>query len=165
MLLFLGCGSDSPVEPFSCTAGTPVVANYTNIGTFQADTVSERSTMVTGSSDVNVLTLNGLGIIGGANNNTVDGTESIRFDFDISPVSAVSYFVPIAGNVDGDGTAGDATVEAFDRMGTSLGTMPVTGAGTTSVSTMFGDEPLSAFVVTAAVDNFRIGRATYSPCE
>ena len=164
-LLLPGCDSDSPAGPFTCTPGTPVVATFTNLGTFQAATVSEQGTTVTGSSNVNVLSLNGLGIVGGMFDNDVDGTEWIRFAFDDSPVSEVSYHVIVAGNLDGDGTGGDAVIEAFDRMGTSLGTTPVTGAGLHSVSTMFGDEPLSAFIVTADVDNFRISRVEYSPCQ
>jgi hypothetical protein len=70
------------------------------------------------------------------------------------PVSQVSYYVPWAGNGNGDATAGTLRSEAFDRMGTSLGTRAVTSGGIIAVSTMFGDEPLSAFVVTATLDNF-----------
>jgi hypothetical protein len=166
-LVLFGCNSDSNSTgpAFTCTAGTPVVVDYTAMGTFQADTVHAGGVVVTGSNTVNVLNLNGLGIVGGTSDNIVDGSEWIRFDFDSTPVDSVSYYVPSAGNGNGDGTVGDATVEAYDRTGTSLGTMPVTSVGVKDVSGMFGGKPLSAFVVTAEVDNFRVGRVTYSACQ
>jgi len=166
-LVLLACGSDSDSTgpAFTCTPGTPIVVDYTSIGTFQADTVRAMGSVATGSNAVGVLNLNGLGIVGGLSNNVVDGSEWIRFDFDSAPVTDVSYFVPTAGNLNGDGTVGDATVEAFDRTGVSLGIEPVTGAGTMNVSAMFGDKPISAFVATAAVDWFRTSHLTYSACE
>ena len=119
---------------------------------------------ITGSAQVQVLSLNGLGVVGGSSDNDVDGAELLRFSIDADAATDVSYFVAAAGNLDGDGLAGEATVEAFDPSNSSLGVVAVNDTGTKNVSAMFGGEPIGAFVVRANVDNLRIQRVTYAPC-
>ncbi len=142
---------------------TPV--NYTNRGTFTAGMIYDAppGVRVTGSNTINVLNLNGLGIVGGSNNNTIDGNEFIEFEFDF-PSTATQYFVPSAGNIDGDGFVGEAIVQAFDENGMSLGSMPVNGSGNKDLNAMFGaGVRILGFRVTADVDSHRIGSVTVSP--
>jgi len=78
---------------------------------------------VTGSANINVLNLNGLGIVGGNDANGVDRAEFIRFSVDTGAASAVSYFVGTWGNLDGDGLGGEAIIEAFDASATTLASL------------------------------------------
>ena len=50
-----------------------VTVDYRTLGTFATPSLSQGDITVTGSGDVNVLNLNGLGIVGGFTNNTLDG--------------------------------------------------------------------------------------------
>ncbi len=160
-----GCNGDDDMSGFVCNPGAPATVTYDDQGTFQTPSLSLGGLTVTGSANVNLLNLNGIGIVGGQFDRDIDGTEWIRFDVDAGVAIDVSYLVQIAGNLDGDGLVGEATIEAFDRLGTSLGVLAVSGSGPKDVSAMFGDEPISAFVVTAAVDNHRIGNASYTACQ
>lgn len=146
-----------------CVQGPPTQVSYTSMGTFVAPMLYNNppGITVTGSNAINVLNLNGLGIVGGVNNNTIDGAEWIEFSFD-SPSNAVntSYFVSSAGNQNGDGFVGAAFVEAFDELGVSQGVVPVNGTGTFNMGTLFGPGLISYYRVTANVDNHRISSAT-----
>jgi hypothetical protein len=142
-------------------AHPPTVADFTTLGTFQTPSLDVGGIVVTGSANINVLNLNGLGVVGGIFDDTIDGSEFLEFSFSAGIALEVSYDVSSAGNQDGDGTAGDAILEAFDVGGTSLGTVAVSGSGTLDVSGMFGNVPLSAFKVTADVDNHRISKVRY----
>lgn len=159
-----GCSSDSTGN-FVCTPGTPATVDYKTQGTFTTTSLDLGGLTVTGSGTVNVLNGNGLGVVGGVFDNTVDGTEYLRFSVNGGAAADVSYIVTSAGNQNGNGFVGEATIEAFDHSGTTLGTRAVNGAGTMDVSTLFADLPISAFVATANVDNFRIGSAAYTPCQ
>lgn len=131
------------------------------MGTSVVTNLDFGSVVVTGSADLNLLNFNGLGVVGGLFNNTVDSNEWVRFDFATS-ATVVSYFVGSAGNQDGDGTVGDSFIEGFAIGGASLGSVPNNGSGVFDVSALFGGVPLSAFTVTADVDNLRIGSVTYT---
>lgn len=159
-VLFAACGDDNPAQ---LVCNQPVEVTYNDQGTFTTDTLKLGGATVTGSGTINVLNLNGLGIVGGAFDSTVDGAEFIRFAIDAGAATNITYFVQAAGNLDADGFAGEATIEAFDVAGASLGTVGVTGAGTMDVSGNFGVR-ISAFTVTAEVDAFRVGRLNYTAC-
>lgn len=159
-LALAGCSDNG----FTCAPGTPVTVDYGNQGTFRTASLGVAGVTVTGSDSVNVLNLNGLGIVGGSFDNDVDGTEWIHFAFSAPAAAAVSYHVLAAGNLNRDSVVGAAVLEAFDRTGRSLGTHAVDGAGPIDVSTLFGNTPISAFTATANVDNFRIDQLTYSAC-
>jgi len=139
----------------------PVTIDFTTLGTFTSASVVQPGVTVTGSNTVNVLNLNGLGIVGGAFNSRIDGSESITFTFD-NPASDVSYLVIGAGNLNADGLVGAATIEAFDSGGISLGTIPVDLTGVKEVSMNFGNELISKFTVTADVDSILIGTVTFN---
>lgn len=147
-----------------CAIGAVATVDYTNRGTLTAAMLDDDppGVLVTGSGTINVLNLNGLGVVGGNNSNTVDGAEFLDVRFD-HPSAATSYFVPSAGNLDGDGFVGEATVEAFDAAGTSFGTAAVNGSGTQNLATLFPNRRVARFRVTANVDSFRVGTITVQP--
>ncbi|MBU1411410.1 hypothetical protein KKC22_07805 [Myxococcota bacterium] len=118
---------------------------------------------VTGSNTINVLNLNGLGIVGGISNSTIDGTEWIDFEFD-HPSASTQFHVPSAGNNDGDELAGEATIEIFDALDVSLGTLALQGVGTRDLDALFpGITMIQRVRITADVDNHRIGSFTVRP--
>ncbi len=152
-LLALACGS---------AQAATVTANYTNVGTFQTASLNQDGITVTGSANVNVLNANGLGIVGGLDNNTIDTNESIQFLFNDGAAANVSYYVAIAGNTNGDGTSGGRTLEAFDINDVSLGTIAQTSAGTYQVSSLFGGVNISRFTLTSpGSDYYRVNSVTY----
>ncbi len=145
------------------TSPTTQNHNFTNLGTFSTPSLNEGTFAVTGSNDVNVLNLNGLGIVGGASSNTVDGSEWIEFTFD-APSQDISYFVNMAGQ-GGSGSLGQTSVEAWDANGVSLGTVLMTSTGTKLVSSDFGDVLISRFRI-SMLDNdlIRISRLEETVC-
>lgn len=168
VLTVSSCGSDS-TAPFVCNPGQPAVVQYDALGTFQTDTLVQGGLTATGSNTVNVLNLNGLGVVGGLSDNTIDGTtESLKFVVDAGAAIDVSYFVQIAGTTNPDGSPlAETRVEAFDHAGVSLGTNSVASFSTVDVSAMFDSLPISVFVVTSdgVGDFFRINRVSYTPCQ
>jgi len=140
---------------------TSVTIDFTTLGTFTTPSLVQPGVTVTGSNTVNVRPGNGLGIVGGIANFNVDGSESITFTFD-NPSSGVSYLVQTAGDVNGDGKFGAATIEAFDSNGISLGTVPVDGLALFEVSMIFGNDVISKFTVTADVDSHSISSVTFN---
>ena len=165
LALSLPSCSDDTTDPYVCMPGTPVTVDYTNQGTSTTASLDLGGLTVTGSGTVNVLNLNGLGVVGGLFDNDVDGTEYLRFSVNGGAAADVSYLVSAAGNLNGNGVGGEATIEAFDHAGTSIGTRVVSGVGTKDVSALFANLPIRAFIATANVDNFRVGSAAYTPCQ
>src|ERR1044071_660942 len=154
------------VQP-DCFLPTNTVS-FTSLGTFTTTNLQTGGVTVTAESSpgvsgtVNVLNFNGLGVVGGVFNDTLDSTEALRFQFDNGLATTISYYVTSAGNQNGNGTVGDAFVTGFDANGTSLGTVSVNGSGTKDVSALFANQPLSGFLVRANSDNQRIGSLQYS---
>jgi hypothetical protein len=131
---------------------TPAVLNFPD-GNVTADNG-------TSAALVNVLNLNGLGVVGGASNTTADGAEALRFQFS-SVVVGVRYHVQLGNNLNGNGLVGESTLEAF-LGATSLGVVPLNGTGWKAVTTLFGGAPITSFVVRAAVDGVRINLLEYT---
>jgi len=158
------CGAMFEGPVCQCQLFPPTVVDYTNDGTFTQAMLYDNppGVRVTGSNTINVLNLNGLGIVGGSNNNTVDGFEFIEFEFD-HPSASTQYFVPSAGNLDGDMFVGEAVVEAFDQSDVSLGTVNVNDAGGMNLDVLFPGFRILRFRVTASTDSFRVGSVTVSP--
>lgn len=146
---------------FVPAAAWSATVNFTSIPTASSPQLVFTDFTVTGSADVQALFLNGLAIVGGFDDFVVDGAEWIQFTFTGAPAIGVSYFVPAAGNTNGNGTVGDRFLEAFDALGNSLGSVAQDSSGTFQVSTLFGNAPLSRFRLTADVDTFRVGSLTY----
>lgn len=159
------CGMMFEGDLCECVLEGSSQVSYSNQGTFTSATVYNDPPGVTvlGSNTVNVLNLNGLGIVGGVNNNTIDGNEWIEFQFD-HPSAATSYFVQSAGNQNGDGVLGAAFLEAWDEANVPVGATPIAGTGNFNLNALFGaGTRISRFRVTANVDSHRIGSVTVSP--
>lgn len=159
------CGPMFEGDLCECALQGPAQVDYTNQGTFTAGMLYDDppGIMVTGSNTINVLNLNGLGIVGGSSSNSVDGNEFIEFTFD-HPSTSTTYFVSSAGNGDGDGFVGEATIQAFGEAGAPLGNMPVNGTGVFNLNTMFGaGVRITRFRVTANADSFRVSNVSVSP--
>ncbi len=158
------CPPDFQGPLCQCQLFPPTQVDYTNDGTFTSAMLYDAppGVRVVGSGTINVLNLNGLGIVGGANNNTVDGVEWIEFQFDF-PSQSTQYFVTSAGNIDLDGLVGEAFVEAFDAADVSLGAVAVSDSGGKNLDALFPGVPIQRFRVTANVDSFRVGSVTVSP--
>ncbi len=145
----------------------PLVVDFTSLGTLTTSELSVGGVTVTADDGVspalvNVLSGNGLGVVGGLFDNAVDTSEALLFEFDAC-ASEVVYHVVSAGNQNGNATVGDSFLVAFDSEGASLGVISVTGTGEHVVSASFGHQAISAFRVRADIDNLRIDYVTYIP--
>lgn len=146
----------------SADANAEETANFQNLGTFQTPSLTVGSVTVTGSNLVNVLNLNGLGIVGGAFDSTIDPGETISFSF-AGPASNVRVVVSCAaGDRDGDGLLLEVRLEAFDEFGALLGqvdTFP--GHCLIDFSGTLGVDTISRLDVTMLRDGIRIGRLAF----
>jgi len=96
-------------------------------GTFTTPSIVESGLTVTGSNTLNILNLNGLGVVGGEANFLIDATGSEFVTFDFSGIATnVEYFAGSAGQDVSTcvncGSTGEAQIEAFDSNNLSLGT-------------------------------------------
>ncbi len=159
-----GCAAGFDGDRCQCAVTGPFTVNYANRGTSTTATITDSppGVIVTSSGTIQILDLNGLGVVGGASDINVDGGEHLDVTL-TSPARAVSYFVGASFNYDMDGLAGEATVEAFDAAGVSLGVREISGSGTKDVTTLFAGARITRFIVRADVDGFRVGRITVSP--
>jgi len=122
-------------------------------GTFTTPSIVESGLTVTGSNTLNILNFNGLGVVGGSADFTIDaiGNEFVTFDFSGTATNVI-YVNPFAGQVGSScvtcNTVGEAQIEAFDSGGSSLGIQNVDNPGSKDVSALFGNVPISHFTVT-----------------
>lgn len=158
------CGAMFEGPLCQCELYPSTQVDYTNDGTFTQAMLYDLppGVRVTGSNTINVLNLNGLGIVGGNNNNTVDGNEWIQFTFDY-PSLSTQYFVTSAGNIDLDGFVGEAVIEAFDEADLTLGMVMVNDSGSKNLDALYPGARITRFRVTAMVDSFRVGSVSVSP--
>ena len=135
---------------------------FNTLGTFTAPDLNNGGVTVTGSDSIHVLQLNGLGIVGGLNDNTVDTVEYIEFSYPIGAID-ISYYISFTGNNDNDDTTGDRILEAFAVGGASLGPIFQSGGGgMLPVSSHYGNQPIERFVLTPQGDSFRVGSVTFT---
>jgi hypothetical protein len=82
----------------------PQTLYFDNQGTYRTARFQKAGVSVTPEVNVsllNLLNLNGLGVVGGTDDSTLDPGESLLFQFS-SPVTNVSYSVQFGANGDGD---------------------------------------------------------------
>lgn len=156
------CAAGFYGDTCQCQAGTPVVVNFTAMGTTVVPSLVFSGGIVIGSADIGLLDKNGMGVVGGIANYLLDGVESLTYTF-TDPVVDVSYRVLQATNLDADLFVGESFVEPNNANGMSIGSFAVNGAGDFDVSDLAGQEPLSSFTVTADNDGLETGYLTYSP--
>ena len=130
---------------FAATGETQATTvSFTGMGTYQTATLIKDGVTVTGSADINVQDILGLGIVGGTSDIVVNFGESITFSLGLSASDVEVGFI-FAG---GSGTA-NADIEAFDLGGTSLGTQTVDlFIMSLDVSALFSDQPLEKVTIT-----------------
>jgi len=134
--------------------------DFRDDGTFTAPSYSEGGVTVTGSGDIFALNLNGLGVVGGSFDNTVDGGEWIKFAFDM-PAENISYWISSAGQ-SGGSTPGKRTIEAFGVGGVSLGLFADEWSGDADVSALYSGALIESFILTSeAVTSFRVGTVDF----
>lgn len=148
----------------ACLEARAGTVDFTLYGTFQTSAYTLGGVRVTGSSDVGLFQMNGLGVMGGIDF-WLDGHEYLDFTFTESPAIDVSYFVFAAGNLNPsfNSLVGESHVEVFGTQGESRGVFTSTDGGLKDVSDMVGGGPISRFRVTADVDNLRISSVSFTP--
>jgi hypothetical protein len=152
-------------EICECSPGPSVEVNYTNQGSSTGPLLVDDPPGVTvsGSSNVNMVGGNGLGVVGGFSDQMIDGSEFIEFTLDF-PSRSTQYQVNGTNNLDGSVEGGDAVVEAWNEVGASLGTVFVSGTQVFDLDELFpGGARLSRFRVTADVDALTISEVVVSP--
>ena len=164
-LCLLPCVGLLSLAAVPLSGAASVTVDFSSMGTVTTPVLNFPDGNITGANsggpaDVHMLNLNGLGIVGGGSNSTVDGTERMRFQFS-ALVDSTRYFVQLANNLNGNGLVGESTIEAFVGA-TSLGTVAVNSTGWKNVTTLFGGAAISSFVVSANGDGVRIGALEYN---
>lgn len=143
----------------------------TSTGDFRAPRVGFRSCGVEvngqpldpAEGDITNLAGEGLGVEGGARDDLIESGEGIEFSFQGGPALDVVYLVSSARDESGNGTFGEALVEAFDEEENSLGLVAVNGASIHALSDYFGGTPIQSFQITTSADSQRIGLVSYVP--
>ena len=96
-----------------------------------------------------------LGVLGGLADSMIDGKagdETLIFVFAV-PATSVVIGSDVVGF--GDGLAGAVDIEAFDSTGVSLGRSQMAGTQPLSLYSVFGDEPMLSFTMTANTSGWR----------
>ncbi len=161
---FIAAALVAAVSATSASAQDHLV-NFTSLGTFTTSSLDIDHLSLTADDGtapglVNVLNLNGLGVVGGLTDTMCDANEALHFAFD-TPVIDVHYTVFVANNIDGDGLVGEHFLEAFDGA-TSLGVIPQNDTGFHFVSQLFGGVPITSFTVRADGEGNRIDTLAYT---
>jgi len=147
----------------SISAAQASTINYTTLGTFAVASLNTGGVLVTGSNTVNVLNSNGLGVVGGAFDHTVDGAEYLEFSFaGLGSAIDLSYSVSSAGNLNGDGFVGMRTLSVFGVGGGLLGSFSQNYVGSFDVSALVGNAPIDHIRLQADVDTFRTSSITFT---
>lgn len=138
------------------------IIKFSDLGTFTSSSVSVGGLTVTGSKDVYVWNLNGLGVVGGILDNIVDEGEYL--DFVADGPNEISYFDIFGTLVNVDGGAIDSfTVEGFDSLGTSLGASSLKGLDPNSdLISQLGFTSVDRLRITSSPDRYRISAVDVS---
>ena len=137
--------------------------DWTDDGTLVASSYSSDGVTVSGSNDINVLSFNGLGIVGGVVDNGLDFGESMTFTFDLGLVTNVNYSVHSLSNTDFEThpeVNGERNIEIFGINNTSLGVFNTTGVDG-SVSKFVSNQAISSFTISMLHDTTRITQLSY----
>jgi hypothetical protein len=119
------------------------------LGTFRTSVLDQSGLHLTpgvGMPLAYFVNANGVGVVGGSGDSTLDPDESLLFSF-TSPVSGVSYSVQFATDADADGLFAETWVEGYGADGKLIAVGTLSGVASKDVSGLFGGVPLSAFRV------------------
>ena len=123
-----------------------VTIDFLNKGTVSTANFRESTLAATPELQPPVMRLtqfNGLGMVGGTFDSSIDAGESVLFTLDL-PATGVSYFVQFAQDSDGDGQFGETEVEGYGADGVWLGTVTLADIGSRDISAAFAGQPLTA---------------------
>jgi len=98
-LLAKGCIIATAVICLTASHVRAATVSYDSLGTYSTPALNHGGVTVTGSADVYVLNLNGLGIVGGLGDIVVDYLENeyINFSFNSTPANSITYYAQSAG--------------------------------------------------------------------
>jgi hypothetical protein len=148
----------------ACAPGGPVSEwNFFGQGSRVLTSHADGALTITGSGSLNVVNDAGLGVLGGHGDIWIDGSEWVRFQFDRP--GFVTLFECGGWNVDMDNFIAEATVEAWDPRGVSLGTVDIADIGSRNINAMFGDALVSAVKLKARTDGVIVCNVSLDPCE
>lgn len=138
--------------PVAATAAS-VRVDFDDKGTFQTSSWKKSGLEITGSSMVQFLDLNGIGVVG-QEDNMLDPGESLTFSF-AAPVEFVRLHASAIGNLGGI-QFHSAAVSAFAADGMLIGTvLTVEPFPHVAITGLFGGAPLSSFSLLATEDSYR----------
>jgi hypothetical protein len=124
----------------------PITVDFRNQGTFTSSSFSQNGVTITGSANLGFFAGDGLGVVGGANDDFMDVGEWLMFSFDEGAAQDIS----ISRNLGGYAGPPFMVFEGFGIDGTSLGTVTINGTPRTwDISEAFGGELLSGFRVSS----------------
>lgn len=154
-------------------AAAQTTADFSTLPTSTATSITSGWVTATGERPlgtpalVHVLNFNGIGVVGGIADSVIDTGERLRFTFDAfgrrNEVVDASFFLQFISNADGDGNFGEYELQAF-RGSLPLGTVNIfsSNTGANQVSSLFSNQPLTAFEFTPSGDHFRIRSVTFT---
>jgi|GEM_PF-2100469 len=115
--------------------GRGYYVDYTNRGTFTAQYIEDGFSIVSGSATLNVLNLNGIGVIGGDEDNAVDPGEQVIFEF--APAATHAILMAQFGQ--------QASISGWGTFENPLGTVSATVVPI-DVTALFGGAALNQFM-------------------
>jgi len=140
--------------------GANVIVDFDDKGTFQTSNWQKDGVAITGSSALQFLDLNGIGVVGGEDN-TLDPGESLTFSF-AAPVAFVRLNASAIGNLGGI-RFHSAVVRAFNSDGAVIGTASnVEPFPSVVITGLFASTPLSSFSVLATEDSYRFSSVEFA---
>ena len=103
----------------------------------------------------------GIGVVGGNNDNRIEYPERMDFTFSSGPVVNLSYFVNATGP-SSTSVQGPRTVDVFGVAATYLGTFSQDGSGSSDLSGLVGNQPITGFSLygSDATNSFRVSSLT-----
>jgi hypothetical protein len=163
-----GGGTGGSAGTSGCTV-TDVTVDFSTQGSSKLARFDGRGVSVVGIADLQFSGRDagepdaGLGVVGGYWDWSIDSSEFVTFTF-TRPATNVKIFVTHALDVNNDNVYGKSTVTAYDAGGQQLGSFDIAGYGSKNLSALFGDVPISKFMVKDDIDGIAIGALSFAQC-
>jgi hypothetical protein len=148
---------------------TDVTVDFAGQGTVRRARLDQRGVSLVGLGDLQFSARDagepdaGLGVVGGYWDWSIDSSEFVTVTF-TRPATNVKIFVTHALDVNNDSVYGKSAVTGYGVEGQSLGQLDIAGYGSKNISALFGDVPLSKFMVKDDVDGIAVGSLSFTAC-
>jgi hypothetical protein len=148
---------------------TDVTVDFAALGTVRRARLDQRGVSLVGLGDLQFSARDagepdaGLGVVGGYWDWSIDSNEFVTVTF-TRPATNVKIFVTHALDVNNDSVYGKSAVTGYGVEGQSLGQLDIAGYGSKNISALFGDVPLSRFMVKDDVDGIAVGSLSFTAC-